>query len=218
MIDIKGIIFDLDGVIISTDEFHYIAWKKIADQEGIPFDRIKNNQLRGISRMNSLDIILKNAKKIYSKEEKEKLCEEKNNIYKKELKSLSNNDLKEDVKNTLKYLKDCGYKLGIGSSSKNTQFILSQIGLDGFFDTVVTGWDIKKSKPDPEVFLLAATKLKIDPEKLAVVEDSLSGIEAAKKGGFLPIGISYATTSSLCEIKINNLSDLKTILKVNNYE
>ena len=156
---IKAIIFDLDGVIISTDEFHYLAWKAIADKEGIPFDREINNRLRGVSRMASLDIILEKASREYSQEEKEKLAEEKQEIYRKSLGKLSYSSLDKDVIKTIRKLYEQGYHLGIGSSSKNTKYILERLNIANAFDFVADGTIISKSKPDPEVFLKAAEGL-----------------------------------------------------------
>ncbi len=204
----KGIIFDLDGVIISTDRFHYLAWKAIADQEGIPFDETINNRLRGVSRMASLEIILEKADKTYTQEEKEALCEKKNAIYRESLKSLEPASLDKDVLSTLIQLKNEGIKLGVGSASKNTPFILERIDLGDFFDEVVDGTMISHSKPDPEVFLLAASKLGLDPSDCAVVEDAKAGVEAAKKGGFTSFGISDAKESEFTDYPLGKFSDL----------
>ena len=131
---IKGIIFDLDGVIISTDEYHYLAWKAIADKEGIYFDREINNRLRGVSRMASLDIILEKANKEYTQEEKEALAEEKQNIYRKSLGKLSYRSLSKNVIKAIRKLYEQGYHLAIGSSSKNTQYILERLNIKNAFD------------------------------------------------------------------------------------
>ena len=180
----KGIIFDLDGVICSTDEYHYQAWKALADRLGIPFDRERNNLLRGVSRMQSLEIILEKSDKRYSEEEKNAFAEEKNRLYRELLAQMSPADLSDDVKNTLETLRKSHLKLAIGSSSKNTPFILNRIGLGSFFDAVADGNCITHSKPHPEVFLKAAAMLGLPPEKCLVVEDAHAGVEAADAGGF----------------------------------
>ncbi len=205
---IKGLIFDLDGVIISTDKFHYAAWKKMADEENIPFDEKVNNRLRGVSRMASLEIILEKASKEYSKEEKEALCEKKNEMYRESLNALTPNDLDEDILSTLNSLREKGIKLALGSGSKNAPFILEKIGLANFFDEVVDGSMIVRSKPDPEVFLLAAKKLGLDPSECGVVEDAKAGVEAAKKGGFTSFGICDALNSEFTDHPLNKFSDL----------
>ena len=178
----KAIIFDLDGVICFTDKFHYQAWKALADRLGIYFDEKINDRLRGVSRMASLEIILEKSSKQYSDEEKAAFAEEKNNTYRELLKKMTRADLSQEVWATLLELRSRGYKLAIGSSSKNTKFILERIGLGDFFNAIADGTDITHSKPDPEVFLCAAKKLGIDPADCAVVEDAKAGIEAAKAG------------------------------------
>lgn len=205
---LEAVIFDLDGVLCSTDEYHYEAWKQMADEEGIPFDREINNELRGISRMASLEIILRKAQRIYSPEEKEKLCEKKNNMYKILLSQMSPASVSQDVLFTLNELKKRKIPMAIGSSSKNTKLILSKIGLENEFAAVADGNEIIHSKPDPEVFLLAAKKLGKKPEACLVVEDGLSGIEAASKGGFMSAGIGPAAGSCLTDYPIKKLSEI----------
>lgn len=180
---IKAVIFDLDGVIVSTDQFHYKAWKKISDEEGIPFNETINNRLRGVSRMESLDIILEQATRTYTPEEKQQLAERKNEYYRASLHELSPNDLLPGAHETIDELKKRKVKIAIGSSSKNTPTILEQIGLSKAFDAVADGNDITRSKPDPEVFLLAAERLDIAPEECLVVEDAEAGVQAAIAGG-----------------------------------
>ena len=169
----KGIIFDLDGVIVFTDKFHYQAWKKLADDYDIYFDEEINNRLRGVSRMDSLEIILERYHgEPLSAEEKEDMACIKNEIYKDYLKDMTPADVTDEVRETLKTLRERGYKLAIGSSSKNAGFILKQVELVDAFDKVSDGNNITKSKPDPEVFLKAAEFLGFAPEDCAVVEDA----------------------------------------------
>ena len=188
----KAVIFDLDGVIVSTDDCHYEAWKKLADEEGIYFDRKINNRLRGVSRMASLDIVLERSEKVYTEEEKEKFAERKNGYYRDFIKKLTPNDILPGVMDNLEELKKNGIKIAIGSSSKNTPIILKQIGLDGYFDAVSDGNNITKSKPNPEVFLKAAEMLKLPPESCLVVEDADAGIEAGKSGGMKTLSVHGA--------------------------
>jgi beta-phosphoglucomutase len=205
---ILGVVFDLDGVICSTDEYHYEAWKAIADEEGIPFDREINNQLRGVSRLDSLNIILRKACRTYSDLEKAALCEKKNELYKSLLTKMSPRSVSPDVIMTLGVLKKRGIPTAIGSSSKNTKLILSKIGLLGDFDAIADGTEITHSKPDPEVFLLAAKKINLDPSVCLVVEDAESGLLAAERGGFLRAGIGPASKSPLAQYSLSKLSDL----------
>ena len=202
----KGIIFDLDGVICSTDEYHYLAWKALADRMGIPFDRERNNLLRGVSRMASLDIILEKSDKTYTDEEKTAFAEEKNTLYRELLGRMSPADLSGDVKNTLEALRKTGLKLAIGSSSKNTPFILERIGLKDFFDAVADGNCI--TKPHPEVFLKAADKLGLISQNCLVVEDAHAGVEAAKAGGFDCAAMGDARDDERADWHLEKFSDL----------
>ena len=188
----KGIIFDLDGVICHTDAYHYRAWKSLADSLGIYFDEKINNRLRGVSRMESLDIILEKADKSYSQDEKGVFANEKNKLYKFLLEEMSEKDLDIKVKSSLDALKIKGYKLAIGSSSKNAKLILKKLGLENFFDVIVDGNDIKYSKPDKEVFEKAGIKLGLEASDCLVVEDAASGVEAAKNAKMAVAGIGAA--------------------------
>ena len=208
---IKGIIFDLDGVIISTDEYHYLAWKAIADKEGIYFDREINNRLRGVSRMDSLEIILERANKEYSQSEKESLAEQKQNLYRSYLGNLTPHDLSEDTIYTINKLHELGYRLGIGSSSRNTKYILEKINLLQEFDFIADGTMISHSKPDPEVFLKAADGLGLKPSECLVIEDAYSGIDAGRNGGFLTIGIGDAYKYEKANYHIQSLKEIVDI-------
>lgn len=212
MKNINAIIFDLDGVICSTDRYHYLAWKELADSLGIPFDEQVNRQLRGVSRMESLEIILGDHGGEYTTQKKMVLAEKKNEIYKRFLSAMTPGDLPEDVSLTLQTLRQRGYRLAIGSSSKNTRQILKQLGLGDFFDAVADGTQITRSKPDPEVFLLAASLLGVSPENAMVIEDAESGIRAAKAGGFRAIGIRTEGNDPDSAITIKNLRNLLDIL------
>ncbi|MBE5915606.1 MAG: beta-phosphoglucomutase [Pseudobutyrivibrio ruminis] len=209
----KAVIFDLDGVICFTDKYHYIAWKKLADKEGIYFDEEINNRLRGVSRMDSLEIILERADKQYTDTEKEAMAAEKNATYVELLKEMSPKDLSDEVKSTLEELRARGYKLAIGSSSKNTKMILGQIGLGDFFDAISDGTNITKSKPDPEVFLKAAEFIGEAPADCLVVEDAKAGIQAAYDGGFKSAGLGEATEHPNVTYKMNGFKDLLEICK-----
>ena len=214
---IKAIIFDLDGVLISTDKYHYQAWKTIADKEGIYFDEEINNRLRGVSRMESLEIILERANKSYTKEEKETLAEEKQQLYRASLKKLSYRSLDKDVILAIRKLYEAGYHLGVGSSSKNAKYILERLNIENAFDFVADGTMISHSKPDPEVFLKAAEGLGYEPRECLVIEDAFSGIDAAKAGGFIAIGIGDAAKYEKSDYKINKLSELIALVEeINN--
>ena len=207
----QGIIFDLDGVICHTDKYHYQAWKKLSDKLGIYFDETINNRLRGVSRMESLDIILEKDSSGLTKEEKAAYAEEKNQYYRELLKEMNSDDLSDEVKDTLNQLRERGYQLAIGSSSKNAGFILERIGLKGFFDAVSDGNNITNSKPDPEVFLKAAQFLGLDPKDCLVVEDARAGLLAAVNGNMDCAAIGDAVNSELANYKLNTFKDLLNI-------
>ncbi len=204
----KGIIFDLDGVICSTDHYHYLAWKALADRLGIYFDETINNRLRGVSRMESLEIVLERYDGSLTDEEKEAAAEEKNNLYRELLRKMSPDDLSPEVKQTLEALRAKGLLLGIGSSSKNTKFILHQIGLGDFFDKISDGTNITRSKPDPEVFLKAAEFLGLACGDCLVVEDAEAGIEAARAAGMDSAAIGSAVSCGLATYQLSCFSDL----------
>ena len=209
---IRAVIFDLDGVLCHTDEYHYQAWRILAQRIGLPFDRKINSRLRGISRMDSLNIILGEKAGCYTAEEKRQLAEEKNQIYRKMLRQMTPQDLSREVKETLNALRAKGIKQAVGSSSRNTGFILERLGLADFFDAVADGTEITHSKPDPEVFLLAAKKLEIPPSQALVVEDAAAGIKAARAGGFHSAAVSEEARSAGADYFLEKISDVLYIL------
>lgn len=208
----KAVIFDLDGVICSTDRFHYLAWKKIADDLGIYFDENINQRLRGVSRAESFQIILEKYDGKLSEEETERYLHEKNALYRSYLEEMQESDFSEEVKNTLLALKKEGYKLAIGSSSKNAKFILTRLGAINLFDAISDGNNITKTKPDPEVFLKAAEMLGLNPSDCIVMEDAKSGIEAAKAGGMDSIAIGDAIPEGLSDYKVNSFREILEIV------
>ena len=210
--DIKAVIFDLDGVIVTTDDCHYTAWKKMADDEGIYFDRKINERLRGVSRMQSLEIILEKSDKPYTEQEKLALAAKKNAYYVDLIQKLTPHDVLDGVMKNLKTLKERGIKIAIGSSSKNAPIILNRIGLADYFDAVSDGNNIKKSKPDPEVFIKAAEMLNIAPENCMIVEDADAGIEAGKRAGMKTFALGNATGADFYAKSLKNV-DLAEIIK-----
>ena len=211
--ELKGFIFDLDGVICFTDEYHYLAWKEMADDMGIYFDREINNRLRGVSRMASLEIILERySGPALSQEEKEALATKKNDIYRKLLGQMTPADLPVEVKETLDALRAKGFKLAIGSSSKNAPFILDRIGLGGYFDAISDGNNITHSKPDPEVFLKAAEFLGLPPSACVVVEDAVAGAEAGHAGGFTVACVGDASSEKAGHHNLTNIRQLMDLV------
>ena len=209
---IKGIIFDLDGVIVFTDQYHYQAWKKLADRLGIYFDEQINDRLRGVSRMASLDIVLERYNgPAFSEVEKLSLAAEKNTSYVELLQQMTPASVADDVRDTLQTLRQRGYRLAVGSSSKNTKTILARTEMFEYFDAVSDGTNITRSKPDPEVFQKAAEFLSLPPETCAVIEDAEAGIDAAKAVGMMAVGIGPAAKYAKTDCPIERFSDLKNI-------
>ena len=204
----KAFIFDLDGVLVFTDRYHYEAWKKLADRLGIYFDETINNRLRGVSRMESLEIILERSDVSYSDKEKEAFAAEKNETYRELLSHMRPEDVSEDVRDTLRRLRERGHRMAIGSSSKNTKYILERVGLTDMFDAISDGTNITHSKPDPEVFLKAAEYLGERADNCIVVEDAYSGIDAAKAAGMTAVGIGDAAFYDRADVTITALCDI----------
>ena len=207
----KAVIFDLDGVICHTDTYHYQAWKQIADELDIYFDEEINNRLRGVSRMESFEIILERYEGTMSLEDKVVYTTRKNEAYKELLKNMSPADLSPEVKETLDGLRAKGLKLAIGSSSKNAGFILERLGLHGYFDAVSDGNNITRSKPDPEVFVKAAQLVGEASGDCLVVEDAKAGLEAAIGGGMDCAAMGDAVASGLATYDLTEFSDLLKI-------
>jgi len=186
---IKGCIFDLDGVIVDTAHYHFLSWQKLAEKFDFTFTKKDNERLKGISRMDSLNIVLEIGDLEISESEKAKLCALKNNWYKESIKNLSAKDILPGVKEFITYLKSKQIKIAIGSSSKNARPVLKALGINDEFDAHVDGLDVPISKPDPTVFKKGAQLLNLEPKNIVVFEDSRKGIEAAIKGGFIPVGV-----------------------------
>jgi len=191
---ITGVLFDLDGVLVTTDELHYQGWKRVADEEGIYFDREINHRLRGVSRMESLEILLEQATRVFTPVEKQAMAERKNGYYRALLATLTPADVLPGAVEMLAALRARGIKTAIGSSSKNAPLILERVGMTDAVEVVVDGNQITHSKPDPEVFLLAAERLGLPPAACLVVEDAAAGIEAGRRAGMAVLGIGTPAT------------------------
>lgn len=185
----KGFIFDLDGVIVDTARYHYIAWKKLAENLGIAFNEIQNEQLKGVSRVRSLEKILGWGNMDLSEGRFNELLEVKNNDYLSYIERMNEDEILPDVPRVLSFLKQNNQPIALGSASKNARTILKEVGLLNVFDIIIDGTNITTAKPDPEVFLKAAEGLGRTPENCVVFEDSVAGIKAANTGGMMSIGI-----------------------------
>jgi len=185
----KAFIFDLDGVIVDTAKYHFLAWQKIASQLGIEFTPEHNEHLKGVSRVRSLDIILELGKIIASQEDKNKWLLQKNEDYLSYLVDMDQSEILEGVLPILQFLKQNNHLIALGSASKNARPILEKTGIIHYFDAIVDGNDVTNAKPDPEVFLQAARLLNVNPENAIVFEDSVAGIQAANIAKMISIGI-----------------------------
>lgn len=190
----KAFIFDLDGVIVDTAKYHYLAWKKLAQQLGIEFTHQHNEQLKGVSRVRSLDIILNLGGIQASQEDKNKWLIQKNEDYLSYLVNIDEREILPGVLPVLTYLKEKNQGIALGSASKNAKPILEKTGIINLFDVIVDGNDVTNAKPDPEVFSQAAKKLNITNENAIVFEDSVAGIQAANIANMISIGIGEANT------------------------
>lgn len=210
--NIKAFIFDLDGVITDTSELHESAWRKLAQEENIPFDGKWKDQLRGISRRESLDLILKNSPKSYTENEIQYMLERKNNYYNNNLESLTPKNILPGVNELLELLKSENYKIAVASASKNALKVLTKLKLINSFDVITSGNELTHSKPDPEIFLLTAKKLGLLAQSCIVVEDAPAGIEAANNGGFFSIAIGpasrFVSLNKVNNLQFNNILEL----------
>ncbi|TNF73130.1 MAG: beta-phosphoglucomutase [Bacteroidetes bacterium] len=185
----KGFIFDLDGVIVDTAKYHYLAWKHLADQLGIPFSEEDNERFKGVSRRRCLEILLEMGGMEVPQIQFDAWLQEKNEDYLRYISQMDSSEILPDVPRVLDYLRGKDIPMALGSASKNAKAILEKVELTSYFRTIVDGTEVAKAKPDPEVFLIAAYRLKIPPADCVVLEDALAGIEAANSAGMYSIGI-----------------------------
>jgi beta-phosphoglucomutase len=206
----KAFIFDLDGVIVDTAKYHYLAWKKLANSLGIEFTHEDNEQLKGVSRVRSLDLILELGKQTATQEQKDKWLIDKNEDYLGYLVDIDDSEILPGVSKTLKYLKEKGQLIALGSASKNAKPILEKTGIMPLFDVIVDGNDVSNAKPDPEVFLQAAKKLNSENKNSIVFEDSVAGVQAANIAGMTSIGIGDPTVLGEAKYVFANFNEFDT--------
>ncbi|RKD20149.1 beta-phosphoglucomutase [Pelobium manganitolerans] len=213
---IKGLLFDLDGVLVDTAVYHYKAWLRLAKTMGFTFSELQNEELKGISRMDSLDKVLAWGNVQKSAEEKLALATQKNDWYVEMINKMTPAEVLPGALNFLQQAKQAGYKMALGSASKNSATILKNTNLAHFFDAIVDGNSVSKSKPDPEVFLKGAQELALQPQQCVVFEDAEAGIIAAKRGGMKAIGIgdknilkqADKVVAGLGQLSVKNLEEL----------
>jgi len=204
---LEAVIFDLDGVIVSTDNYHYLGWKRLADEIGVPFDREKNEQLRGVDRMGSLLLLLPQDHG-YTQEQLATLADRKNGYYKELIKQVTPNDLLPGAVELLDELEAHDVKKAVGSASRNADAVLKSLGIRDRFGAVITGHDFEHGKPEPDVFLTVATRLKADPENCVVFEDAAAGIEAAHAAGMKAVGVGRAELVAGAERIVKTLAEI----------
>jgi beta-phosphoglucomutase len=202
--NIKACIFDLDGVIVDTAHYHFIAWRRLANHLGFDFDETANEQLKGVGRMESLDIILGWGGVTLDDDKKVELASQKNEWYKGYINEMQPDEILEGVPAFLEQLAAKGIRMAIGSSSKNAQAVLRQIGIADQFDAIIDGTKLTRSKPDPQVFQLGAEEMEISPAEIIVFEDAASGIEAALNGGFYAVGIGAPENLPAAQLVLPN--------------
>lgn len=215
MSKIKACIFDLDGVIVDTAVYHYKAWRRLANQLGFDFTEQQNEELKGISRIESLKIILNWGSVTKSEEEMLELATLKNTWYVEMITKMTSRDILPGAKEFLEVVRDKKYLTALGSASKNSEMILTQIGLMHLFDALVDGNKVTKSKPNPEVFLVGARELNVAPEECVVFEDAIAGVQAAKAGNMKAVGIGQADVLNEADLVVAGLFEM-TIEKLEN--
>lgn len=208
MANIKACLFDLDGVLVDTAKYHYLAWKRLCKELGINFTLNDNERLKGIDRLSSLEIILNIGTIKLDNKTKLQLAEKKNNMYLEYVSKITSKEILPGAKEFIELLKSNNYKIALGSASKNSMIILKKLDLVELFDAIIDGTKVSKGKPDPEVFLKAAKELKIPPENCLVFEDSLSGIKAAKNAQMYSIGIGSYEILKDADLIISGLDEM----------
>lgn len=201
---IKACIFDLDGVIVDTAKYHFLAWRRLANELGFDFTEADNEKLKGVSRMGSLDLILTWGGLALEETKKIELADRKNEWYKAYLQDMSPSDILEGVIPFLQELQNRGIRIGLGSASKNAMTVVERIGLKDTFEVIIDGNIATRSKPDPQVFMLGAEALGVKPEECIIFEDAESGIEAALNGGFYAVGIGSPENLGQAHLVIPN--------------
>ncbi len=209
MARIKALLFDLDGVIVSTEKNHFEAWRETASKLGIAFSEHDNEALKGVNRVDSLKQILELGNKTVSSEEFESLLVFKNDMYLDSITTLSKADLLPGVHALLVHAKSIGIKIGLGSSSKNAPMILTRLGITALFDVIIDGNGVTHPKPNPEVFLNGVKALALAPSDCLVFEDASSGVAAAKAGGFIAIGVGNPLLKGVADVYFNDLTEFR---------
>lgn len=208
MTDVKACLFDLDGVIVDTAKYHYLAWKRLANELGFEFTEEDNERLKGVSRMKSLDILLEIGKLSFDEETKEEMAAKKNAWYVEYISKMDASEILPGVIDFLNSLKENNIKISLGSVSKNAMLILNNVGIVNYFDAVIDGTKITHAKPDPEVFLKGAEELGVKPSECVVFEDAQSGIEAAINAGMRSVGVGSPEILNRANFVISSFEEM----------
>ena len=208
---VKAFIFDLDGVLVDTAKYHYLAWKRLSEELGLQFNLHDNEMLKGVSRTKSFEIILGLNNREMSAEEIDKYCAIKNSYYLDYINNLKQEELMAGVREFLECARNNGFKIALGSASKNSMLILEKLNILDLFDAIVDGRVVKNAKPDPEIFLKGAEELGVEPGECIVFEDSLAGITAAHNGGMKAIGVNNNDIRPYCDYYIDNFISAEAI-------
>jgi beta-phosphoglucomutase len=204
---ITAVLFDLDGVLVSTDEYHFRSWLRLSKEEGFDFfDHEFNHQFRGVARMECVEILTRASGRSYTAEQKQEIADRKNRYFAESLASVTPNELLPGALAALQELKRRGIKIAVASNSRNAKPIINRVGIEKYLDAVVDGHEIENSKPDPEVFLLAAKNVGVVAAQCIVVEDAVAGIEAARRAGMKALGIGSRERLPNADIVVADLS------------
>nr|WP_299383655.1 beta-phosphoglucomutase [Allomuricauda sp.] len=213
---IKGFIFDLDGVITDTAELHYKAWKALADEMNWDFDFEVNDKLRGISRLDSIKVILDHNNTSLDNATLQQLATKKNDLYVASLDDMGSDDYLPGARELLTHLRTEGFNVALGSASKNAEKVLQQLNATAYFDVIGDGHSVSKSKPAPDIFLFGAEKMKLQPEECIVFEDAESGVDAAKAGGFYSVGIGPKERVGHADLRFDSMAEA-TLFEIKSY-
>lgn len=215
--ELKGCIFDLDGVLVDTARYHFLAWKRLSDSLGFEFTEKNNEQLKGVSRMTSLEILLAIGNINVNQQEKEKLATKKNEWYVDYISNLTPDDILPGSVELIEELSSNGIRSAVGSASKNARLILDKLSLTSLFDVIIDGNKVTKAKPDPEVFATAAKEMRLRHDEVIVLEDAVSGIEAAGRAGMKSIGIGEKEILHMADYVVSGLNELNYKKLINIY-
>lgn len=205
--EIRGFIFDLDGVLTDTAEYHYRGWKRLADELDIPFTREENEALRGIPRRESLQLLLK--RRIYPEEQIKEFMERKNRYYLEYIHEISPRDLLPGARELLEEIRSAGLKSALGSASRNAREVIERLGIAALLNVIADGNSVQRQKPAPDLFLYAAKLLDLTPDHCVVVEDATAGVEAARSGGFHSVGLGPPQRVGTADIVLENLENTR---------